>query len=300
MAEVHAPIPLDAAVRPRKSVGAWTLGIVLLTVTGVVATTVVTSPNVEWPVVREYVFSGQVLDGVWVTIELSILAMLLGVVLGLVIALLRVSDNLILRTIALAYLWVFRSVPLLVQLLIWFNLALLFPVISLGLPGGGSVASWQTNSLMTPFVAALLGLGLHEAAYASEIVRAGLDGVPKGQVEAARVLGLSPAKSLLYVVLPQAARIAIPPLGNQFIGMLKSSSLVAFIAGNDLLTVVQNIYSRNYQIIPLLMVASIWYAVVTTVASLGQGWIERRLSQRRGTRTRRDAMDGLLTSRESV
>jgi polar amino acid transport system permease protein len=273
-----APIALDAVLRRRRKRGTWTLGIVALAISCALVLAVVTNHNLDWPVVGHYFLSAQVLKGLSVTIELSVLGTLIGVTLGAAIALMRMSGNPVLRTISLGYVWFFRSIPLLVQLLIWFNLALLFPRLGIG---GASVS---TNTVMTPFVAAMLGLGLNQAAYASEIVRAGLQAVPPGQTDASRVLGLSPATTMRHVILPQAARIAIPPLGNEFIGMLKNSSLVSVIAGSDLLTTVENIYGTNYEIIPLLVVACIWYAVVTGISTVGQSVLERRLANRPSSR----------------
>jgi polar amino acid transport system permease protein len=221
-----------------------------------------------------------ILQGLWITVQLTVASMLIGVILGVAVALMQVSDSRILRTGAMAYVWFFRGTPLLVQLIFWFNIALIFPEISLGVPfDGPKLVSWSTNAVVTGFVAALLGLSINEGAYMSEIVRAGLQSVDPGQQEAAAALGMSRAQIMKRVVLPQAMRIIVPPTGNQFISMLKTTSLVSVIAGADLLTVAQRLYLTNFEVIALLIVASIWYLVLTTVASVGQYFLEKRFSR---------------------
>ncbi|WP_406045007.1 amino acid ABC transporter permease [Micromonospora sp. NBC_00898] len=246
--------------------------------------TIAINPNLHWDIVVKYQFDRVILEGLWVTVQLTVASMVIGVVLGVVVALMQVSDSRILRTGAMAYVWFFRGTPLLVQLIFWFNIALIFPEIGLGVPfGGPKLLTWETNTLVTGFVAALLGLGINEGAYMSEIVRAGLRAVDPGQQEAAAALGMSRMKIMKRVVLPQAMRIIVPPTGNQFISMLKTTSLVSVIAGADLLTVAQRLYLTNFEVIALLIVASIWYLVLTTVASAGQYHLERRFSRGFGT-----------------
>ncbi|GAB3368499.1 hypothetical protein GCM10027452_29820 [Micromonospora halotolerans] len=215
-----------------------------------------------------------------ITVQLTVASMAIGVVLGVIVALMQVSDSRILRAGAMAYVWFFRGTPLLVQLIFWFNIALIFPEVGLGVPfDGPKLVTWETNTLVTGFVAALLGLSINEGAYMSEIVRAGLRAVDPGQQEAAAALGMSRLKIMKRVVLPQAMRIIVPPTGNQFISMLKTTSLVSVIAGADLLTVAQRLYLTNFEVIALLIVASLWYLVLTTVASIGQYYLERRFSR---------------------
>ncbi|MBM0224930.1 amino acid ABC transporter permease [Micromonospora sp. ATA51] len=246
--------------------------------------TVAINPNLHWDIVADYQFDRVILEGLWVTVQLTVASMVIGVVLGVVVALMQVSDSRILRTGAMAYVWFFRGTPLLVQLIFWFNIALIFPEIGLGVPfGGPKLITWETNTLVTGFVAALLGLSINEGAYMSEIVRAGLRAVDPGQQEAAAALGMSRTKIMKRVVLPQAMRIIVPPTGNQFISMLKTTSLVSVIAGADLLTVAQRLYLTNFEVIALLIVASIWYLVLTTLASAGQYYLERRFSRGFGT-----------------
>lgn len=183
--------------------------------------------------------------------------------------------------------WFFRSVPLLVQILVIGNLGLFIPYLTLGIPGTDiTFASWDTNVVMTAFVASIVALTLHETAYVAEIVRGGLASVPSGQIEASRAFGTPMEKILRYVVLPQALRVIVPPLGSRFINVLKATSLVSVIAGGDILTVAINISSVSLKTMELLFVASIWYLVVTSLASVVQGRIEKRLAASvRGVRT---------------
>jgi polar amino acid transport system permease protein len=267
-------------VRPGRWLAAGVVALVLVWLVWSIAV----NPNLHWDIVVDYQFDRVILEGLWVTIQLTVASMLIGVVLGVVVALMQISDSRILRTGATAYVWFFRGTPLLVQLIFWFNIALIFPEIGLGMPfGGPKLVTWETNALVTSFVAALLGLSINEGAYMSEIVRAGLRAVDPGQQEAAAALGMSRAKIMRRVVLPQAMRIIVPPTGNQFISMLKTTSLVSVIAGADLLTVAQRLYLTNFEVIALLIVASIWYLVLTTVASAGQYFLERRFSRGFGT-----------------
>lgn len=195
------------------------------------------------------------------------------------------SRNAVISTVAKGYIWFFRGTPVLVQLIFWYNLGALFPELSLGIPFTDWAVSAPTNSLISPVTAAILGLGLNEGAYMSEIIRSGLLAVDPGQRQAATSLGMTARKALWRVVLPQAMPIIIPPTGNQTIGMLKTSSLVSVIALSDLLYSVQTIYSRNFQTIPLLIVACIWYLAATTVLSFLQAWIERHFARSRKTST---------------
>ncbi|TYP88598.1 amino acid ABC transporter permease [Blastococcus xanthinilyticus] len=278
----HEDLTIRATHPPRP--GRWLAALVAGLALVWVGWSIAVNPNLHWDVVVDYQFDAVVLQGLWVTIQLTVISMVLGVLIGVVAALMQISDSRILRTAALAYVWFFRGTPLLVQLIFWFNLGLIFPEFSLGIPfDGPKLASWSTNAIITGFVAALLGLTINEGAYMSEIVRAGLKSVDPGQQEAAESLGMPHRKVMLRVVLPQAMRVIVPPTGNQFISMLKTTSLVSVIAGADLLTVSQRIYLTNFEVIALLIVASIWYLVLTTVASIGQHFIERRFSRGYGT-----------------
>lgn len=232
------------------------------------------SGAIDWPVVASFLTHPAILDGLVMTLELTALAMIVGVALGILLAVMAVSRHPVIRAAAHLYVWVFRGTPLLVQLIFWFNIALVFPVLGIG--------PWQIpiNSLVTPFAAALLGLGLNEAAYMAEIVRAGIGSVEKGQSEAGISTGMSEGQVMRHVVLPQALKVIIPPTANQTIGMLKNTSIVSVIGAQELLTKAQDIYARNFHVIELLIVASIWYLVLTTAASAVQFWLERRLGDR--------------------
>jgi polar amino acid transport system permease protein len=278
----RADLSIHAVHPPRP--GRWLAAVLTGLALVWVGCSIAVNPNLHWDVVVDYQFDAVILQGLWVTTQLTVISMTVGVAIGIVVALMQVSSSRILRSAALAYVWFFRGTPLLVQLIFWFNLGLIFPEISLGIPfDGPKLISWSTNSIITGFVAALLGLIINEGAYMSEIVRAGLQSVDPGQKEAAESLGMSPRKVMVRVVLPQAMRVIVPPTGNQFVSMLKTTSLVSVIAGADLLTVSQRIYLTNFEVIALLMVASIWYLVLTTLASLGQHFLEKRFSRGYGS-----------------
>lgn len=251
---------------------AWSFGALVLVAMG--AHLLITNEQFQWDVVGKYLFSPVILKGVRLTLELTVISMAIGVTLGIVLAVMRTSNGRLLQTVSAGYLWFFRGTPLLVQLIFWFNLGALLPELSLGIPFGPSFASWETNSVISPLMAALLGLGLNEAAYMAEVVRAGLLSVDEGQSEAAQALGMKPALTLRRIVLPQAMRVIIPPTGSRTIQMLKTSSLVSVLALPELLHSAQVVYSRTFQTIPLLVVASIWYLLFTTVLSAVQRRIE--------------------------
>jgi polar amino acid transport system permease protein len=220
--------------------------------------------------VGDQLFSDRILHGLVLTLELTVISMVLGVALGIVVAVARMSPNKLLSGAGGSYVWLFRGTPVLVQLLFWNFISALYPTIELG------PIHADANVLITPFMAAILGLALNEAAYMAEIVRAGIVAVPEGQSEAASALGMSRMQTLRRVVLPQAMRVIVPPTGNETISMLKTTSLVSVIASSELLYSAQLIYSQNFKQIPLLIVVCIWYLAVTTVLSLGQAALERR------------------------
>ena len=241
------------------------------------------NPNVGWSVIGQYLFKGVVLRGVLVTIELTVLAMIVGVIGGTLIAIMRLSENPILSAVSQGYIWFFRGTPVLVQLLFWYFLGALYPRLFLALPFTHfAIGSVSTNSVIGAFTAAILGLGLNEIAYASELVRAGIISVDRGQIEAAQSLGMSSPMTMRRIILPQAMRIILPPMGNEPISMLKTTALIVVISGTDLLSVVTRIYAQNFLEIPLLIVASLWYLFLTTVFSIGQYYLERHYSRGSG------------------
>jgi polar amino acid transport system permease protein len=240
------------------------------------------NPAWQWSYVRGYFNDEQILKGIWVTIQLTVYSMAIGIVLGVILAVMRMSPNPVLSTSAWIYTWFFRGTPVLVQVLFWFSFALLFHNLSIGVPFGPRFHTWDSNVLITPFVAAVLGLGLNEAAYMSEIARAGLLSVSTGQQEAAAALGMGRGLAMRRVILPQAMRVIIPPTGNETISMLKTSSIVVIISLNDLTGAAQSIYNQaTFLQIPLLVAASIWYLIMTSILSVGQYFLEKRFG--RGT-----------------
>jgi len=248
----------------------------------------VTNGNFEWGVVRQYMTDPRILRGLLLTLELTASAMAIGVVLGVVLAVMRLSPNPLVSGAAWVYIWFFRGTPVLVQIIFWYYIGSLYPHVSIGIPLGPEFTQVNVQALITPFLAGMLALGLNEAAYMAEIVRAGILSVDEGQTEAANALGMSRLLTMRRIVLPQAMRVIIPPTGNETISMLKTSSLVAFIALADLLYTATIIYAANYKTIQLLIVASLWYLICTTVLSIGQYYIERHYA--RGTRGRQRAM----------
>jgi polar amino acid transport system permease protein len=248
--------------------------VVLIALAGV--DSVVTNERFEWGLVRKYLFSSEVLHGLQITLELTVISMLVGIVLGVVLAVMRLSPNPLVSGGAWVYIWAFRGTPVLVQLLFWNFISAVYSDITLGIPFTDlQLFSVESNALITSFVAGVLGLGLNEGAYMSEIVRAGILSVDEGQTDAAHALGMTRLKTMRRIVLPQAMRVIIPPTGNETISMLKTSALVSVIAITDLLYSVQLIYAQNFKQIPLLIVASLWYLFFTTILSIGQYYIER-------------------------
>lgn len=235
--------------------------------------------QIEWDYVLRFLTVPSILKGVANTVVMSFCAMALGIVLGVTAAIMRMSPNPVLRSVASGYVWLFRGTPVILQLLLWFNLALVFP--DIGFPGIGSV---RTVDLMTPFFAAFLGLGINQGAYTSEVVRAGILSVDVGQHEAAQSIGMTRLKSLRRIILPQAMRVVIPPLGNEFIGMIKLTSLASVIQYAEVLHSAQNIYYANSRVIELLMVAGIWYLGVVSVLTPFQMLLERRFARGIGKR----------------
>lgn len=241
---------------------------------------VLTNPGFQWSVVARYMLDRQVLVGIGMTLKLTALVMVIGAVLGVVIAVMRLSGDPLLGLCAHAFVWFFRGTPVLVQLVFWYNLASLFPEITLGVPfGGPKFYAISATAAISSFTAALLGLGLNEAAYMAEIIRAGLLSVDPGQSEASKALGHRPFQTFRVIVLPQAMKAIVPPTGNQVIGMLKYTSIASVVSLQELMHSVESIYNRNFETVPLLIVAALWYLVLVTVLSVGQFFIERYYSR---------------------
>jgi polar amino acid transport system permease protein len=273
---------------PMRHPGRWVLAGVLAVLLAMLVNTVLTNPRFHWDIVFEWFTSPRILSGLLRTLELTAISMVVGVVLGVVLAIMRLSPNPLIASVSWAYIWLFRGTPVFVQLLFWGFIAALYPRLSLGVPFGPEALSFSANDLITPYMAAVLGLALNEAAYMAEIVRAGIQSVDSGQTEAAQALGMRRSLVLRRIVLPQAMRVIIPPTGNQVIGMLKTTSLVAVLAVPELLYSAQLIYAVNYQTIPLLITASLWYLIVTSILNVGQHYLERHFgrSTRRASSSR--------------
>jgi len=260
---------------PVRHPGRWVAAAIILILGAALVKSMATNHRFEWGVVKNYFFSDQVLRGLVVTLELTALSMAIGIAIGVVLAIMRLSPNPLVSSASWIYIWVFRGTPVLVQILFWGFISALYPKFSLGIPFGPQFVHFSANSLITPFVAGMLALGLNEGAYMAEIVRAGFISVEEGQTEAAQSLGMTRLLTMRRIILPQAMRVIIPPTGNETISMLKTTSLVSVIAVTDLLYSVELIYARTYQTIPLLIVASLWYLIVTSVLSFGQYYVER-------------------------
>jgi len=265
---------------PLRHWGRWLAALIVVIGLAQLATSAIRNKRFQWGVVWHYLFAAPVLTGVEHTIELTLLSMVGATILGVIIAGMVLSDNWLLTYFAKGYLWIIRSTPILVQLLFWYYLAAVYPTVSLGIPfGGPTFVSANANSLVTQFSAAILGLTINCSAYMAEIIRGGIIGIEKGQTEAALSLGMRGSQVLRHVMLPQAMRTIIPPTGNQFIDTLKTTSMVIVIGYTDLLTSVSLIYSQNYDEIPLLMVATLWYLGMTGVLTLGQERVERHFAR---------------------
>ena len=281
------PVTHDAAhtqVVPVRHPGRWVASAVVLVLVAMLVHTLFFSSTMRggrrqsrfgWHIIDHYFFSGYILRGLEVTIELTVIAMAGGIALGVLMAVMRLSPNPIVSGSAWVYVWFFRGTPVLVQLLFWYYSAYLYPKFTIGIPFGPAFVHVNLNSTLTPFVAAAFGLALNEGAYMAEIVRAGILSVDEGQSEAAQSLGMSRLMTLRLIVLPQAMRVIIPPTGNETISMLKTTSLAAVVTLGELLFKVQSIYAQNFQTIPLLIVASLWYLIVTSVLMVGQYYLER-------------------------
>lgn len=230
--------------------------------------------QIDWNTVGEYFTAHSILAGFGVTIFLTVVSMLIGIVLGVLVAVMRLSHNPVVSGIGWIYVWVFRGTPVYLQLLLWFNIALIFPMI--GIPG---LVQGRTVDLVTPLVAAILGLGLNQAAYTSEVVRAGILSVDEGQVEAAKALGIKGSETMSTIVLPQAMRVILPPVGNEVIGMLKTTSLASAIGASEMLNEAQHIYLVNNMIMELLLVTAIWYLIAVSILSSIQYYVERHFAR---------------------
>jgi polar amino acid transport system permease protein len=257
----------------------WVSAVVVLIVLGAVVDTFATASGLKWSVVGQYLFDVRILQAAVVTLYLTAIAMVVGVGLGVLLAVMRLSPNRVMAWVSWLYIWFFRGTPVLVQLFFWWNINTILSYLSVGIPFTHIMVQASTNSLITPLVAAILGLGLNEAAYMAEIVRAGIISVDQGQTEAAHALGMRRSLVMRRIVLPQAMRVIVPPTGNETISMLKTTSLAYIVTLHELFTVQQDISNFNYQIIALAIVASIWYLVMSSILTVCQFYIERHYAR---------------------
>lgn len=270
---------LEFRAIPARHPWRWVAAGLVVLLAAAIVYSFVTNERYQWHVVFSWLFAETIMRGLLLTLQLTTVSMVIGVLLGIVLAVLRGSPNRLLQGAANFYVWVFRGTPLLVQLIFWFNLSALYPRIVIGLPfGGAEWLSLDPNALISPMMAAFLGLSLNEGAYMAEIVRAGIVSVPVGQSQAASALGMTRLLTLRKIILPQAMRVIVPPTGNQVISMLKTSSLVSVLAIPELLYSAQIVYARTFQTIPMLIVVSLWYLCLTSLLTFVQRWIERKFS----------------------
>ena len=273
-----APPPVIVSVRhPGRVVG----GLVVLALLALLGVKLGTVNKIHYPSITKYLFQRSIVEGVGTTVELAVLSQAVGVVLGTLLATMRMSRNPVLSSVSWLYIWFFRGTPLIVQILFWYNglLYLLPRTITVRLLPGVTLFDGLTADLLTIFVAGALALALNEAAYMAEIVRGGILAVDSGQTEAAQALGMTAGQTLRRIVLPQAMRVIIPPTGNEFISMLKNTSLIVVIGQSELLGRTQAIYSQSGEVFELLVMASIWYLALTSVSYVGQYYLERRFAR---------------------
>ena len=304
MTSAALPRPYDIAhlthVR-RRHYGRWLAAALILVAFGFLAKAFAEG-QIAWTVVGQFFTAPAILQGLWGAVSMTFCAMALGIALGVLFAVMAMSPNPVLKAVATFYIWFFRGTPLLLQLLIWFNLALVFP--RLGIPG---LFEARTVDVMTPFMAALLGLGVDQGAYTAEVVRSGILSVDLGQTEAAKAIGMTRLTTLRRIVLPQAMRVIIPPVGNEVISMVKLTSVASVIGYAEILRNAQTIYYANARVIELLIVAAIWYLIVVTVLQIGQYFLEtallqgprraaRRRPSSRSSRKGRERMDAMVAA----
>ena len=257
----------------------WVAAIAVLVVVAQFINGLVTNPGWDWPAFAQYFTAPAVLSALWLTIQLTVYGTVLGFALGIALAAARLSKNPVLQTVSWTYVWAFRSIPLIVQLLFWFNIAYLYQSLSIGIPFGPTFFTFDVNSAISGMAAAVIGLGLHQAAYSAEIIRAGILSVDQGQLEAAAALGIPKRRQFFKIVLPQAMRGILPNAANEVISLFKGTSIVSTMAIAELFYQVQVIYGRNGRVVPLLMVATVWYIVLTTLLSIVQYYVERHYAK---------------------
>lgn len=270
----------DIVAKPLKHPWRLVFALILIALLGAFIWSLVTADTIDHEMIFKYLFNKDILSGAWLTIVLTALSMLIATILATILAVMKLSQNPLLRVISTGYIEFFRGTPLLLQIVFWGYLGIIYPTLSIGIPFTNIVfVQGQTSQLISAFTAGLIALSLNEAAYAAEIVRAGILSVDSGQAEAAKSLGMSSTYTMRRIVLPQAMRVILPPMGNETISMLKSTSLLASVAVMELYTQAQKISAQNLAQIELLVVAGFWYLVMNTVLSFPQRWLEKRFGR---------------------
>jgi polar amino acid transport system permease protein len=281
---------------PVRHPGRWVAMAVIAILAAMFVHMLATNDAFQWRFMFDNMFRPPVIEGVRTSLLMTILAMVLGVALGTVIAVMRLSPNPVLAASAWVYTWFFRAVPRVVLLVLFGNLGILYARYELGLPFDRQLGALfgieldarffglDARTVVTGFVAGLLGLALSEAAYMAEIVRAGIQSVDPGQQEAAQACGMGRGVTLRRIVLPQAMRVIVPPTGNETIAMLKDTALLAFVpVTNELFFQLQGIGARTFRVFPMLVAACLWYLALTSVLMVGQYFLERYFSRGFGT-----------------
>ncbi|MDY6871858.1 MAG: amino acid ABC transporter permease [Actinomycetota bacterium] len=273
-----AAAPIDAV--PLRHPWRWVAAVVIVVLVVLFLYGVATNEAYGWPTYSKYLFDQRISEAAWNTLQLTIFSMVLALVLGVILAVMRLSPNPVFKAVAWVYLWIFRGTPVYVQLVFWGLFPTLYQNISIGIPFGPSFFEMNLQGLSISFTLAIIGLGLNEAAYMAEIIRAGISSVPEGQSEASTALGMSWTMTMRRTVLPQAMRVIIPPTGNEIISMLKTTSLVTAVPYSmELYGRARDIAGVIFQPIPLLMVAATWYLAITSVLMVGQFYLERYFSR---------------------
>jgi polar amino acid transport system permease protein len=273
------PAAIDAV--PLRHPWRWTAAVVIIVLAALFLYGAATNPAYRWTVYAEYLFNDRIMLGVWNTLQLTVYSMVLAIVLGVILSVMRLSPNPVMKSVSWVYLWIFRGTPIYVQLAFWGLIPTIYASIQLGVPFGPSFFHLNLQALSIPFILAMLGLALNEAAYMAEIIRAGITSVPEGQAEASTALGMSWGLTMRRTVLPQAMRVIIPPTGNEVISMLKTTSLVTAVPyAFDLYSIAtREIAARTFEPVPLALVAATWYLVVTSILMVGQFYLERYYSR---------------------
>ena len=266
--------------RPVPRPGRWVGAAILLVIVAMAVNSLITNPNFKWHLVWPWLFSKAIMTGVAYTLILTVLAMVLGTILAILMAVMRQSPNPVLRIVGTFYIWFFRGTPVYTQLIFWSLLPTLYPQLSIGIPFGPEFVQFQTSTVLTAFWMAVLGLGFNEGAYLAEIIRAGINSVDKGQWEAATALGMSHRQIFSRIVMPQAMRVIVPPLGNETISMLKTTSLVSAIPFTlELTFVARDLGQQLFAPVPMLICAAIWYLAITSLLMVVQHYIERHFGR---------------------